>query len=229
MNTPDQERLVEQLRSVAYFEALDDATLRQLAALATWHSYATGALVFLEGEEAAGLYGMHSGWIKVVKSSLDGREQVLRYFGPGEVFNEIGVFLALPNPATAVALEACVLWQLRRAALAPVLSAHPDILMQLLANLAGRVVYLAGMVADLSLHSVEVRLARLLLDEASGGRLDRQPWLTQTELAARLGTVPDVLSRALRSLADAGLIAVERRHITVLDAKGLARRGQVVE
>jgi CRP/FNR family transcriptional regulator len=101
--------------------------------------------------------------------------------------------------------------------------------MQLLANLAGRVVYLAGMVADLSLHSVEVRLARLLLDEASGGRLDRQPWLTQTELAARLGTVPDVLSRALRSLADAGLIAVERRHITVLDAKGLARRGQVVE
>jgi CRP-like cAMP-binding protein len=95
-----------------------------------------------------------------------------------------------------------------------------------MANMADRIAYLAGLVADLSLHSVEVRLARLLLEEASDGALVRQSWMTQAELAARLGTVPDVLNRALRSLADLGLIRVDRRRITILDRPALAQRAQ---
>ena len=69
-----------------------------------------------------------------------------------------------------------------------------------------------------------MRLARLLLDEAEAGALVRPSWLTQAELAARLGTVPDVLSRALRALADAGHVQVDRRQIVVLDRDGLAER-----
>jgi CRP/FNR family transcriptional regulator len=94
-------------------------------------------------------------------------------------------------------------------------------------NMADRITYLAGMVAELSLHSVEVRLARLLLEAATGGALVRPAWLTQAELAARLGTVPDVLSRALRTLADAGLIRFDRRQITVLDRDKLAARASM--
>ena len=96
-----------------------------------------------------------------------------------------------------------------------------------MANMADRIAYLADLVADLSLHTVEVRLARLLLDAAPDGMLVHQSWLTQSELAARLGTVPDVLSRALRTLADAGLIRVERKQITILDRRGLAARAIV--
>jgi CRP/FNR family transcriptional regulator len=55
----------------------------------------------------------------------------------------------------------------------------------------------------------------------------RPAWLTQAELAARLGTVPDVLSRALRTLADAGLIRFDRRQITVLDRDKLAARASM--
>ena len=47
------------------------------------------------------------------------------------------------------------------------------------------------------------------------------------ELAARLGTVPDVLSRALRILADGGLIRFDRRQITILDRPGLLQRAQL--
>jgi CRP/FNR family transcriptional regulator len=83
-------------------------------------------------------------------------------------------------------------------------------------------------VADLSLHTVEVRLARLLLETGADGTLERQAWLTQAELAARLGTVPDVLSRALRILAEAGLIRFDRRQITILDRPGLHQRAQLV-
>jgi CRP/FNR family transcriptional regulator len=229
MARPDRESLCQHLRSVPYFEGLAPATLRELAGLATWHEYAPGAVVFFEGDASTGLYSVHTGWIKVIKLSPDGREQVLRYFGPGEVFSEIGMFLARPNPATAIALEHSEVWQLHRDVLQPVLAAHPAVLLQVMANMADRIAYLAGLVGDLSLHTVEVRLARLLLDEGQAGVLQRQPWLTQAELAARLGTVPDVLSRALRIFADAGLIRVERRQIAILDRAGLAARAMVTE
>lgn len=229
MTRTDRDSLCEHLRTVPYFAGLGAAALQELAGLATRHEYAPGALIFLEGEDNTGLYSVHAGWVKVVKFSLDGREQVLRYFGPGEVFNEISIFLARPNPATAIALEQCVLWQLHRTALQPLLTTHPGLLLQVMTNMADRITYLAGMVADLSLHTVEVRLARLLLDAATDGTLVRQSWLTQAELAARLGTVPDVLSRALRTLADAGLIHVDRRQITILDCPKLTQRALLAE
>ena len=224
MPIPDRATLYEQLAALPYFAGLEAAALSDVVDLAVWQEFAAGGVVFLEGDLNAGLYLLHRGWIKVVKLSVDGREQVLRYFGPGEPFNEIGIFLARPNPATAIALEPSGLWLLRRDLLHPVLVAHPDVMLRVMTNMADRIAYLAGLVADLSLHTVEVRLARLLLDEAEAGTLVRPPWLTQAELAARLGTVPDVLSRALRSLADAGLVRVDRRQITVLDRSVLAER-----
>jgi len=228
MMYPQHERLCEQLQRVPYFTGLDAAALCELAGLATWHEYAPGAIVFLEGDVNTGLYAVDAGWVKVVKFSLDGREQVLRYFGPGEVFSEIGIFLARPNPATAIALEHTALWRLHRSTLQPLFSAQPDLMLHVMANMADRIAYLAELVADLSLHTVEVRLARLLLETAAGATLPRQAWLTQAELAARLGTVPDVLSRALRILAEAGLIRFDRRQITILDRPGLLQRAQLV-
>jgi CRP/FNR family transcriptional regulator len=229
MMRPDRDELRRHLQTVPYFAGLDDAVLRELANVATWHEYAPGAVVFLEDEPSSGLYSIHSGWVKLIKLSPDGREHVLRYFGPGEVFSEMGSFLARPNPATAIALEHSELWQIHRAVLQPVLAQHPDVLLQIMANMADRIAFLASMVADLSLYPVEVRLARLLLEESKAGALDRRAWLTQAELAARMGTVPDVLGRALRTLADAGLIRVERRRIAILDRPGLAKRALLAE
>jgi CRP/FNR family transcriptional regulator len=229
MTHPNRDALCEQLQQTPYFAGLDTDIVHRLADLATWHDYPPGAIVFLEGDANTGLYCVHSGWVKVVKYSTDGREQVLRYLGAGDIFSEIGVFLARPNPATAIALEQSVLWQLHRSVLQPLLATHPDLLLRVMANMADRITYLAGMVADLSLHTVEVRLARLLLDEATADVLVRQSWLTQAELAARLGAVPDVLNRVLRNLSDAGLIRVERKQITILDRAGLAKRASVAE
>jgi CRP/FNR family transcriptional regulator len=84
-----------------------------------------------------------------------------------------------------------------------------------------------GQVEDLSLRSVEARLARLLIQEATDGTLQRRRWDTQAAMAARLGTVNDVLNRALRRLAADGLISVERRQIRILDDERLADLAQL--
>ena len=216
------------MQRTPYFAGLDEDALQEVAGLATWHEYAPGAVIFLEGELNTGLCTLDAGWVKVVKFSLDGREQVLRYFGPGEFFSEIGIFMARPNPVTAIALEQVALWRLHHSALRPLLIAQPELLLRVMANMADRISHLADLVANLSLHTVEVRLARLLLEAGADDTLPRRAWLTQAELAARLGTVPDVLSRALRTLSDAGLIRFDRRQITILDRAGLLQRAQVV-
>jgi CRP/FNR family transcriptional regulator len=229
MNQPTRPPLIGQLHTLPYFAGLAPDALAEIAQTAVQRSYAPGAVIFLEGELSSSLCYLQFGWLKVVKMSPEGREQVLRFLGPGELFNEVGVFISRPNPATAIALEHSGVTLLQREPVRRVLAANPAVLLQVLDNMAGRVAYLAELVAELSLHTVEARVARLLLEQAQAGVVQRPRWSTQAEMAARLGTVPDVLSRALRSLADAGLIAVERQQIRILNPQGLAERAQVRE
>jgi CRP/FNR family transcriptional regulator len=164
------------------------------------------------------------GWVKIVKFSPDGREQILQFLAPGEVFHYLAVFATAANPATAIALEAAGIWLLPRAEARALLAASPATLLLVVESMAQRIKTLVQMVADLSLHSVEARLARRLLENAEDGVVYRRRWSTQAEIAAHLGTVPDVLNRALRSLSEEGLIAVERQQITILDRDGLAAK-----
>jgi CRP/FNR family transcriptional regulator len=94
-------------------------------------------------------------------------------------------------------------------------------------NMAERFISLVALTADLSLRTVEARLAKMLLEQAENDVIPRQRWATQSELAAHLGTVPDVLSRILRELAKAGLVEIDKQQIRILDRAGLAERAMI--
>ncbi|MFN8493599.1 MAG: Crp/Fnr family transcriptional regulator [Caldilineaceae bacterium] len=220
-HSSDLDRLMVQLRTVPIFRGLDSKSLEQLARSAIWREYATGVVIFLEGDSAPTLYYIQTGWVKIVKMAPDGREQILYFWGPGDTFGGIGVFINRPMPASAIALEPTGLWLLRREAIVQLLTTQPAMALQVIESMANRMHELMALVADLSLHTVTERFARLLLEEAEGDILPRRRWATQTELAARLGTVPDVLSRALRSLVDGGLIAMDRHEIRILQREAL--------
>jgi len=219
---PTLHGLVHQLKSLTFFVGLPPNTLEELVKTAVYRTYDPGEIIFLEGEQASGLYFLQSGWVKVVKSSPTGREQVLRFMEPGDTFNEVVVFANLANPATAIALETAEIWLLPRESLNHALRQNPDFAQHAITKMAERVLHLVNLVADLSLRPVTGRLARLIGDGAIDGVLSRPRWYTQTELAARLGTVPDVVQRALRQLEQDGLIQVERHQIRILDMAALA-------
>ena len=222
MPTPaNSSTLVTQLRTVAFFAGLEDAILDRLAQRALWRDYGAGEVVFLEGEPASGIYLLNYGWLKALRVSPEGREQVLRFIGPGETFNEVGVFTEWTQPATVVALEPAGAWLLQRDAILRLLRERPEFAERVLANMASRVIDLVDLVADLSLRPVTGRLARLLLETAAGDELLRPRWYTQAELAARLGTVPDVIQRAMRGLEADGIIEVERQRIRICDREAL--------
>ena len=218
---PTPDHLLKQLQTNSLFAGLDEETLRALAQDAHWREYSAGEVVVLEGEGLPGLLYLQSGWIKVVKVSPGGREQVLRFLEPGETFNEVGVFADQPNPATAIALEPASVWLIRRETVMRLLQENPDFSQVVIAKMAGRLLHLVSLVTDLSLRPITGRLARLLLEEAADDLLHRPRWYTQAELAARLGTVPDVVQRALRNLEKEGQIEVKRHVIRIVDRAAL--------
>ncbi len=219
---------IESFSKVPAFAEVDFASLKALASVAISRKFASGEVIFIEGEPCAGLYIVKSGWLKSIKISPNGREQIIRVVGPGEVFNDIGVFANGDNLITVEALEAAETWIIPRQALLHMIDEHPLLCQVVIENLAKRIIYLMSLVEDLSLRTVEARLARYLLEQATKNSVSRKRWATQAELAARLGTVPDVLNRAMRNLVEKGLIQLDRQQIDILDRKELdALAGQI--
>ncbi len=227
--TTNADLFLKRLRASEFLHGLDESALRQIAESAAWKVYPPNAVIFWEGDNESSLYFLQYGSLKAMKTSPDGREQVLRFLYAGEVFNEVGALARKPNPATAIALEESGVWLLPRHALDKILLEHPQVALQIIENMADKIVGLVTLAADLSLKTVEARFAKLLLDAAEGDVIERRRWTNQTELAARLGTVPDVLSRVIRELTKAGLIEMDRQSIRILDRAGLAERAMIQE
>ncbi|MGD2166378.1 MAG: Crp/Fnr family transcriptional regulator, partial [Anaerolineae bacterium] len=142
--------------------------------------------------------------------------------GPGHSFNTVPPFRpGGVNHATAQAVDSTTLYAVPKEDLLRLVTACPNVALALLQDFADRLDHLTDLVEDLSLRTVRGRLARFLLRqaEADSDAVARE-W-TQAEMAARLGTVREMIGRTLRSFADAGLIKFDRQRIELLDREGL--------
>lgn len=211
---------LEALRKVPLLAGLSDATLARLAAVAVCRAYAPGEIILVEGGACEAAFFLAEGAVRVYRLSPGGREQVLVQLGPGQAFNTVPPFRVQGvNHATVQALGKVVAYAVPAGALRQAVAECPDLALALLRDFAERLHHLTNLVEDLSLRTVRGRLARFLLEQAEAGQV-AQRW-TQEEMAARLGTVRDVVGRTLRAFADAGLIRMERHRILLLDREGL--------
>ncbi len=211
---------------IPYFAELSNEHIQALARAALRRTYVTGQVVLLEGELCTGLYVVESGWLRSLKASTLGKEQTLRIVGPGQVFSDLPLFAGQPNPVTVMALEPATVWFLPASPVLALLD-DPALARRVIQNLAGRALHLLALVEDLSLRTVTARLARLLIENASEDLVPRRRWATQAEMANRLGTVPDVLNRALHNLAAEGLIEVNRQQIKICDRAALKAKANL--
>jgi CRP/FNR family transcriptional regulator, cyclic AMP receptor protein len=208
-----------ELRDIPFFAALDEPTLADVARQARRCHYRPGEQIMLEGELPPGLFFVLRGRVRLSRMAADGREQVLAMVGAGENFNTVPLFDNQPNPATARAMSPVHCLLLPRDALLELIRRHPDLALAALREMAGQLRDLVVLVEDLAFRSVRERLARQLLHEAAEGTAE----LTHQELAERTGTVREIAGRALRQLAQEGLVRLERGRVIVLDREGLAR------
>lgn len=210
------------LKRVSFCAQLPEAVIRALAGIAVVVDYPSGATIQLEGDPAEAMYVVATGRVKISRYSAGGREQVLNIVGAGGHFNTVPLFDGGSCPANAEALSEVSLLALPRAALLAIVDAQPALGRALLREFAGRLRHLVDLVDTLALHTVQGRLAGLLFEQAvAAERGEPVAALTQAEMAARLGTVREMVSRTLKGFEALGLIRLERGAIVVLDRAGL--------
>lgn len=218
---------LEAIKKIPYLDDATEIVSAYLAKEAVRQQVQANQIVLLQGENTPAVFIVGQGGLKAVQMSPTGREHVLRFIEAGETFNEISVLTGNSNQVTVIALEESILWKVDQAVVWRMMAHYPETAKVVIQHLARRTQMLLQLIEGLSLRSIEARLARFLLDNASDNVMERAIWATQAELANRLGTVPDVLHRALHTLASENLIEVKRRKITILNRNGLQHRSEL--
>jgi CRP/FNR family transcriptional regulator len=216
------------LGRTALFRDLDEGTLNALAARAIERRFKKDELLFVAGEEARGLYIVVEGAVRAFRESADGREQVIHVERAGSTVAEVPVFDDGAFPSTVAAETDSTLLFIDKRDVRQLCLEHPQIALAALKVLAGRLRRCALLVETLSLREVGQRLARLLLAEARAGGeqigvgLTVTLSLTNQQIAARVGSVREVVSRALARLQQDKLITLDGRRLTIPDEAALA-------
>lgn len=216
------------LQQTALFAGLSQPELQTLAARTVRKLFSAGELLFSEGEPCNGLHIIARGRVRIFKTSMSGREQVLAANGPGESVAELPVFDGGPYPASAVAIEDVEIAFISRRDFHAYCLEHPEVALKVLSVVGARLRRLVGIIEELSFTTIRQRLISVLLKLAqSEGKKSARGIefllpATHQELANQLGTVRELISRNLMRLQAEGLIDVDARQIVVKDLKGLS-------
>jgi CRP/FNR family transcriptional regulator len=226
--TSERIDLAAVLGKTALLSELSQPELQLLAARTARKLFGTGQMLFSEGEPCNGLHIIASGKVRIFKTSVSGREQVLAVNVPGESVAELPVFDGGPFPASAVATEDTEIAFISRRDFQAFCMEHPEVALKVLQVVGARLRRLVGIIEELSFTTIRQRLIAMLVKLAQGeGRktalgIEFQLPATHQELANQLGTVRELISRNLMRLQAEGLLDVEARRIVVKDLAGLS-------
>ncbi|MBI4459741.1 MAG: Crp/Fnr family transcriptional regulator [Acidobacteria bacterium] len=232
----NKQEITEALKAVPLFADLDDRQVEALVSRAVVRRAEPGDLLFAEGDPCMGLYVVVSGAVKIMKESAQGREQVLAIERKGGVVAELPVFDGGPYPASCVPLEPSVLLFISKQDFRLSCQQDPELALKVLASVGKRLRHLVGIIEELSFMTVRTRLAALLLQllqeqqrRKTGGKIKqnlprktseplRVPLtMTHQEIAARIGTVRELVSRNLSRLQAEGILRLEGHALVIED------------
>lgn len=209
------------LQNNEYFEGLDEGLLKQVAEHMQLREYERGEALFWEGDPCTGLHIIEQGFVKLYRLSPQGRQYIVRVLQEGDTCNEVPTFDGGTNPVNVEALETTRVWVIHPDILRTLLQKHPEFAQKVIDNFAKNLRGLVRMVSEMAFYQVTHRLARLISEQSPDG-LSGTPW-TQEQLAARLGTVREVVARSLKELERSGAIQMDKRRIAISDPGVLAQ------
>ncbi len=215
------------LKSNPYFSKLSSAELDAVRRSIFEKKAERGEIILFEGKPAGALYFVVSGVVKVFKTSADGKEQILQLIRPGESFNDVPVFSAGFNLASAEAMGPVILYVLKKDDLKMLFRGHPQLTLSTIQVLSQRVQHLMSLIEDLSFKHVVGRVAKILLENAGDGTKQGQR-LTQQDMAAMAGTAREIVGRSLKALEKDGLIKFDHHRIIITNRKALGELAGVL-
>ena len=219
---------VAALKRVACFRRLPAAELERLARRCRPRALKRGERAFEAGDACPGLLVIAEGAVEMRQVSPRGREQVLHAEGVGATLGEAPLFDGEGYIASAVAVAPTRLLLVPRDAVLDLCRRQPDVALAMLEAMARRVRRFAALAEDLAFRQVIERLARHIEADAAVAGQSLSPGavvdlgLTQEQLASRLGTVRELVSRAFRQLERSGAVKRTRSRVVIRDPERLA-------
>lgn len=201
------------------FSGLIDDELDSLADLAVEHNFQAGGTIFWEGDAPEWFYIIAEGSVKVVKHSSQGKEFIIAFFGPGEMFGEVAVFENKPYPASAQAATVTLVLGIKRTDFSDFLAFRPQVALRIINILGGRLRDAQSRLRDLAGERVEQRVANVLVMLAS--KLGTTLPFTRQEIADMTGTTTETAIRIMSQLRSRGIISSVRGKVTITDERKL--------
>lgn len=201
------------------FSSLNDDELGELANLAIERSFLPNEFIFWDGDAPEWFYIVAEGKVKVLKYSSAGREFIIAFFGPGEIFGEVAVFENKPYPASVQAVAETKVVGIKRAHFLSFLANRPQVALRIILVLGGRLREAQSRLRDLAGERVEQRLASVLL-MLSAKRGLTLPF-TRQEIADMAGTTTETAIRVMSHLKDRKIIRSVRGKVIILNEEKL--------
>jgi CRP/FNR family transcriptional regulator len=212
---------IKTLQGNEYFNDLPENLLKEIAASMQLREYQRGDVLFWEGDPCQGLHIIEQGSAKIYRLSPQGRQYIVRVLQEGDTFAEVPAFDGGMNPVNVDALERCRVWVIDSEMLRGLIKSHPSFAQKVLVNFGQMLRGMVHKVSEMAFYQVTHRLARLITELPNEEPRDRTTHWTQEQLAARLGTVREVVARSLKELERSGAIRIEDRRIHIADPAAL--------
>jgi CRP-like cAMP-binding protein len=215
------------LKSCPLFAGLNEEDLKKIRAVALLKRVRKKEVIFSEGEEARGFYVTLSGKVKIYKISPDGKEQILHVISAPDSFAEASLFLEGIYPAFAEALSDSQLLFIPKKDFVHLIEENPKLSLNMIASLSHFLRRFASLIEELSLKEVSSRIAKYLIDLSmkaarEGGSSDEFDLdLSKTQLASKLGTISETLSRTFAKMKTQKIIDVKKNRILILNRNAL--------
>ncbi|KAB2842520.1 Crp/Fnr family transcriptional regulator [bacterium] len=222
-----------QSRSMGVLCNLDSEALEKLNSHKTSNRYLKGQIIFYEGNQAFGLYGVYSGRVKLYKTGIDGRRQIVRICGPGDILGYRSLFAEEPYHATAEALEDSTICCIDRAAFFSVIGENPRFAFDLLRKLSVELRSAEDLATSIAQRPVRQRMAELLvmLQQTYGKPVKKGVQihleLSREEMAEMIGVTQETAIRLLSEFKKGGWISVQERCITILNPQSLLEVAEI--
>ena len=204
------------MRSFLIFSDLEERQLIDIYDLLNEKNYQKGETIFLAGDKGDSMFFLREGKVKITRNSPDGKEHIVKFIEPGEVFGEVILFGHEIYPATTICLEDSRLNVLKRDDFKEYFLENPEIGWGMLNTMADKLFFSQSRIESLALLDSKTRIIQSLLDMADEDDLALKE-MSQQQLANYLGLTRETVSRNISQLKDDGLIESRGRKILIKD------------
>lgn len=209
------------IERVPIFSNLSTEEMLEIASITTDRIFEKGEMIYMAGDISDSLYVIHKGKVKITRFTESGKEQVIRVLGPGEFMGELSLFSSNPMTDNGEAIEKVTMCKISGEKLKSLMARYPSITFKIMEELSMRLEKAENTIENISLHSVERRIAQSILSLSEEGKQLKLN-MSKGDWASQLGMSQETLSRKLSAFQELGIIKlIGHRGIEILKSEVL--------